>query len=115
MTTIFSYYADTPLTPVTKSFPQTPFEIDLRAKERYAHLMPNKELSYSHGYAYDAAWAIGVALNKSIEKLKPLNKKLEDFTYGDKAMLAVMRESLEETNFYGATVCTLGLVSDDTF
>ncbi|XP_064635298.1 gamma-aminobutyric acid type B receptor subunit 2-like isoform X3 [Lineus longissimus] len=88
---------------VTTISGMTPLEIDQRAIKRYAHLLPQNDLSYSHGYAYDAAWAIGVALNKSIEKLKPLNKRLEDFTYQDSGMLAVMREALEETNFYGAT------------
>ncbi|XP_041350845.1 gamma-aminobutyric acid type B receptor subunit 1-like [Gigantopelta aegis] len=53
--------------------------------------------------AYDAAWAIGLALNDTMTKLAENgnSKRLEDFTYDDAEMGKMMRQSMQDLNFVG--------------
>ncbi|KAL9965837.1 hypothetical protein ACROYT_G029691 [Oculina patagonica] len=57
------------------------------------------------GFAYDAVWAIALALNRTEEYLKE-NKSLlsiDNFTYTNKVVMEYFKRSLEETNFTGVT------------
>ncbi|XP_072031852.1 gamma-aminobutyric acid type B receptor subunit 2-like [Amphiura filiformis] len=60
-------------------------------------------------FGYDAAWAIALMLNKSIEILDDMvfsdskTRRLEDFTYDDEEMAALFFELLKETDFIGTT------------
>ncbi|XP_064600252.1 gamma-aminobutyric acid type B receptor subunit 2-like [Liolophura sinensis] len=81
----------------------TPKEIADRSDRLFSSLVPGGQLPHNHPHAYDAAWAIALALNYSIERLVPLGKRLEDFTYSDFAMGQIFREGLEEIQFAGAS------------
>ena len=54
-------------------------------------------------YAYDAIWAMALALNRSLAKF-PLGTRLGDLSYGDKAAMDVITGLLLDTEFYGITV-----------
>ncbi|XP_038071683.1 uncharacterized protein LOC119740441 [Patiria miniata] len=56
-------------------------------------------------YGYDAAWAIALALNKSVEVLKSerYGRRLEDFTYDDREMAELFFTLLNETEFDGVS------------
>ncbi|XP_072028219.1 gamma-aminobutyric acid type B receptor subunit 2-like [Amphiura filiformis] len=59
------------------------------------------------GFGYDAAWAVGLMLNKSVEVLKNKvfadgeKRRLENFTYDDSEMGSLFAELLNETDFVG--------------
>lgn len=61
-------------------------------------------------FGYDAAWALALMLNRSIDVLSHRNfsngktRRLEDFTYDDAEMAQVFFDLLKETDFVGATV-----------
>ncbi|XP_072015945.1 gamma-aminobutyric acid type B receptor subunit 1-like [Amphiura filiformis] len=54
-------------------------------------------------FGYDAAWAIGLMLDKAVYRLKEMGLQLEDFTYDDKEMAKVFFELLKETDFLGVS------------
>nr|XP_006817895.1 PREDICTED: gamma-aminobutyric acid type B receptor subunit 1-like [Saccoglossus kowalevskii] len=65
----------------------------------------NADVSLSSEYApcaYDAIWAMALALNGSIDQLSP-NKTLEDFTYDDSNMMQVFKDEMLKTSFTGVT------------
>ena len=47
---------------------------------------------------------MALALNKSAENLAARNKTLENFTYADKEMAEVFRDSLSKVKFLGLSV-----------
>ena len=61
-------------------------------------------------YAYDAMWAIGLTLNKSVEMLKTKTlsdvrtRRLEDFTYDDSDMANMFLDILKDIRFDGISV-----------
>ena len=61
-------------------------------------------------FAYDAAWAVALALNKTVETLKTtrfqdgLFRRLEDFTYDDQQMAEMILDALNSTSFDGVSV-----------
>ncbi|CAH3180504.1 unnamed protein product [Porites lobata] len=59
------------------------------------------ELGLYSGLAHDAVVAMALALNKSAETLTSRNKTLENFTYTDKEMAEVFRDSLSKVTFLG--------------
>ena len=54
--------------------------------------------------AYDAIWALSIALDKSIEKLKEVGRTLEDFNYEDNVTKNVILSNLNDTYFEGVSV-----------
>ena len=56
------------------------------------------------GYAYDAVWAMALALNKTISSLTS-GTEIEKIPYGDTSFADALNKSLGETNFSGVTVC----------
>ena len=66
-------------------------------------------------FGYDAAWALAIMLNESVEVLKKLylsvmdtTRRLEDFTYQDEEMAKLFFNILNETRFEGLTVSIHG-------
>lgn len=59
------------------------------------------------GYAYDAVWAMALALNRTISKMPP-GTALDKVPYGDRNFTGALTEALRRTNFSGVTVsyCT---------
>lgn len=54
------------------------------------------------GYAYDAVWAMALALNKTISSLTS-GTEIEKIPYGDTSFADALTKSLGETNFSGVT------------
>ena len=69
----------------------------------YDLIVSPKLLDVHRGYAYDAVWAMALALNRTISRLAP-NTRLDKVPYGDKTLSAAITEALRETNFSGVTV-----------
>lgn len=63
------------------------------------------------GYAYDAVWAMALALNKTISSLTP-GTKIEKIPYGDSSLTDALTKSLGETNFSGVTVSASNTLLD---
>nr|XP_006824877.1 PREDICTED: gamma-aminobutyric acid type B receptor subunit 2-like [Saccoglossus kowalevskii] len=59
-------------------------------------------------FAYDAIWAMALALNASIEDILP--QRLENFTYDSSEMAEIIKGNMEKTNFFGVS----GPVTFDT-
>lgn len=55
------------------------------------------------GFAYDAAWLVALALNRSTQKLGT-NVFLDTIPFGDKNVSDLIKESLLSTEFLGVTV-----------
>lgn len=55
-------------------------------------------------YAYDAVWAIALTLNRSIDRLANIDRRLEDIHYNDKEALAIFMEQMQSLEFSGITV-----------
>ena len=55
------------------------------------------------GFAYDAAWLVALALNRSAQKLGPKDF-LDTLPFGDKNVSDLIKESLLSTEFLGVTV-----------
>ena len=66
-------------------------------------------MKYPEGYqeaplAYDAIWAVALALNKTIGSLKSKKKSLLNFTYEDKEMTDEIYSAINSTKFLGVSV-----------
>ncbi|KAL9979471.1 hypothetical protein ACROYT_G017142 [Oculina patagonica] len=68
----------------------------------YESRVPPKSRDVHRGYAYDAVWAMALALNRTISKMDS-NTRLDQVPYGDKALSAELTEALRGTNFSGVT------------
>jgi len=55
------------------------------------------------GFAYDAAWLVALALNRTAQNLGP-NIYLDSLPFGDKNFSNSMKENLLLTEFQGMTV-----------
>ena len=91
---------------------------------QYMQLYNQKRIlgSYSdtvvHTFAYDAVWALALALNKTAEQLKSntsvpgcnntqqyTNITLDQFRYNSSQLSCFLKSNLQATNFSGASVC----------
>ena len=54
--------------------------------------------------AYDAIWAIALALNKTINQLKEINASIEDFTYDNQYIAQQIYSAMNTTQFLGVSV-----------
>lgn len=76
-----------------------------RFKERMAAEIKGDE-SLVSGYpesplAYDAVWALSLALNNTMNRLAPRNLRLEDYTYNNEEIANEIYMSLNSSNFEG--------------
>ncbi|KAK3101554.1 hypothetical protein FSP39_004432, partial [Pinctada imbricata] len=62
---------------------------------------PGLLLSRSHPFAYDAAWALAIGLNNSLQYLG--NKELKDFDYNDSAIFNDIERGMSEVVFDGVS------------
>ncbi|CAF1291203.1 unnamed protein product [Adineta steineri] len=74
-------------------------------------LFPSKPVESVGGYveaplAYDATWALALALNRSLERTN-----LEEWTYGNVDMKNLMMDDMKQTDFFGVS----GAVKFDEF
>ncbi|KAL7830191.1 hypothetical protein SRHO_G00313180 [Serrasalmus rhombeus] len=53
--------------------------------------------------AYDAVWALALALNKTVEPLKAKGRRLEDFNYNNKDITAEIYRALNTSSFEGVS------------
>uniref|UniRef100_A0A8C9VX85 Gamma-aminobutyric acid type B receptor subunit 1 n=1 Tax=Scleropages formosus TaxID=113540 RepID=A0A8C9VX85_SCLFO len=54
--------------------------------------------------AYDAVWALALALNKTVEPLKAKGRRLEDFNYNNHDITAEIYRALNTSSFEGVSV-----------
>lgn len=54
--------------------------------------------------AYDAVWALALALNKTVGPLKAKGRRLEDFNYNNKDITAEIYRALNTSSFEGVSV-----------
>lgn len=54
--------------------------------------------------AYDAVWALALALNKTMVSLRKRNMKLDDFTYSNAIIADEIYSAMENTRFLGVSV-----------
>ncbi|CAF2663216.1 unnamed protein product [Rotaria sp. Silwood2] len=77
------------------------FITDLNSTLR--QLFPAKPIESIGGYveaplAYDATWALALALNRSLQRTN-----LEEWTYGNTNMKDIMMDDMEKTDFFGVS------------
>lgn len=53
--------------------------------------------------AYDAIWAIAMALNKTIERLAKMGMSLDEFNYENKEITEIIKSELQKVNFLGVS------------
>lgn len=72
---------------------------------KFLQLAQAKNLNDSDykGFAYDAAWLVALALNKTDQNLGP-NVSLDSLPFGDKNFSDFMKGNLLSTEFQGMTV-----------
>lgn len=70
-------------------------------REGYSQWNGRKDFA---GYAYDAVWAMALALNQSILRLQQINKTLEDFQYDNQDYFSIFKEEMQNVTFHGITV-----------
>lgn len=54
--------------------------------------------------AYDAIWAVALALNKTIARLKQRGEAMENFTYTNKRIMGELWKAMNATQFLGVSV-----------
>lgn len=54
--------------------------------------------------AYDAIWAVALALNKTIVRLKQRGEPIENFTYTNKRIMGELWKAMNATQFLGVSV-----------
>lgn len=58
--------------------------------------------------AYDAVWALALALNKTVGPLRARGRRLEDFNYNNKDITAEIYRALNTSSFEGVSVSNSG-------
>ncbi|RDD38504.1 Gamma-aminobutyric acid type B receptor subunit 2 [Trichoplax sp. H2] len=69
-------------------------------RQAFSHWQGRKDFA---GYSYDAIWAIAIALNQSIPRLRLIEKTLENFQYDDEDYFNIFKEEIENVTFHGVT------------
>lgn len=54
--------------------------------------------------AYDAVWALALALNKTVAPLKAKGRRLEDFNYNNHDITAEIYRAMNTSSFEGVSV-----------
>ncbi|XP_069119655.1 gamma-aminobutyric acid type B receptor subunit 1-like isoform X3 [Argopecten irradians] len=78
--------------------------LDLNLKERYNFTDMSQVDGYPEApFAYDAVWALALALNRTSMKLSKYNKKLEDFNYYSEDIRREIYSAMNDTSFLGVS------------
>lgn len=64
--------------------------------------------------AYDAVWALALALNKTVAPLKAKGRRLEDFNYNNHDITAEIYRALNTSSFEGVSVSAEDEKTDGT-
>lgn len=56
--------------------------------------------------AYDAVWALALALNKTVGPLKAKGHRLEDFNYNNRHITSEIYRAMNTSSFEGVSVST---------
>ena len=80
---------------------QTPIELESKFARRAQFLQVN-DTDYK-GFAYDAAWLVALALNRTAQQLGP-NASLDSEPFGSKNFSELFKGNLLATEFLGVTV-----------
>ena len=67
------------------------------------NLSENQRVPRTAPFAYDAAWALGLVLNATLQKL-PRGASLSDFDYDRADISRAIKEAITELNFEGVSV-----------
>ena len=62
--------------------------------------------------AYDAVWALALALNKTVGPLKAKGRRLEDFNYNNQDITAEIYRALNTSSFEGVSVSILYVTTE---
>ena len=54
--------------------------------------------------AYDAVWAVALALNSSVAYLESVNQSLDAYNYDNKAVADIIMDNMEKVKFEGISV-----------
>ena len=54
--------------------------------------------------AYDAIWAVALALNKTIARLQAVSQSLDDYNYNNKEIADIILEEIADLKFMGMSV-----------
>ena len=54
--------------------------------------------------AYDAVWAVAMALNSSVAYLESLNQSLDSYNYDNKEVADIIMDNMEKVKFQGISV-----------
>ena len=79
--------------------------IDMMAQEaRYREMISKNKMP--EGYleaplAYDAVWAVALALNSSVAYLESVNQTLDSYNYDNKAVADIIMENMQNVKFEG--------------
>lgn len=63
--------------------------------------------------AYDAVWALALALNKTVAPLKAKGRRLEDFNYNNHDITSEIYRALNTSSFEGVSVSAEGKVKEE--
>lgn len=56
--------------------------------------------------AYDAIWAVALALNRTITRLEAVSQSLDDYNYNNKDIADIILNEIADVNFVGMSVRT---------
>lgn len=86
-------------------FTQTSQEFIAALMSRLGGMNPEETGGFQEApLAYDAVWALALALNKTVAPLKAKGRRLEDFNYNNHDITAEIYRALNTSSFEGVSV-----------
>lgn len=86
-------------------FPQTSQEFIAALMSRLGGMNPEETGGFQEApLAYDAVWALALALNKTVAPLKAKGRRLEDFNYNNHDITAEIYRAMNTSSFEGVSV-----------
>ena len=87
------------------SFIQTSQEFIAALMSRLGGMNPEDTGGFQEApLAYDAVWALALALNKTVAPLKAKGRRLEDFNYNNHDITSEIYRALNSSSFEGVSV-----------
>lgn len=85
--------------------PQTSQEFIAALMSRLGGMNPEETGGFQEApLAYDAVWALALALNKTVAPLKAKGRRLEDFNYNNHDITAEIYRAMNTSSFEGVSV-----------
>lgn len=96
------------------SFAQTSQEFLAALMSRLGGKNPEETGGFQEApLAYDAVWALALALNKTVAPLKAKGRRLEDFNYNNHDITSEIYRALNTSSFEGVSVSAEGKVKEE--